>query len=126
MSFEPEFTLTHVGDVLVAELRDGVITSERDATDLVGNASFLQADHVLLATSQLAPEFFDLSSGLAGAVTQKFANYRLRLLVAGAIPGVASPSLEAFMVESNRGSLLAFVPDREAALQRVASIPDGA
>jgi len=120
MPLEPEFDLTQLGDLTVAELRAGVVMNERDATDLVGNASFLAADYVLLTTSQLAPEFFDLSSGLAGVVTQKFANYRLGLVVIGPPPSVVSESFEAFMIESNRGSSLAFVPDREAALRRLA------
>ncbi len=119
VALEPEFTLTQLGDLTVAELLAGVVQDERDATDLVGNASFLEADYVLLRTDQLAPEFFDLSSGLAGAVTQKFANYRLGLIVAGPLPRVASASLEAFIIESNRGSQLAFVPDRDAALLRL-------
>ena len=119
VALEPEFTLTQLGDLTVAELLAGVVQDERDATDLVGNASFLEADYVLLRTDQLAPEFFDLSSGLAGAVTQKFANYRLGLIVAGPLPRVASESLEAFIIESNRGSQLAFVPDRDAALLRL-------
>ncbi|MGL1447015.1 DUF4180 domain-containing protein, partial [Vibrio parahaemolyticus] len=33
--------------------------------------------------SRLAPSFFDLHSGLAGEVVQKFANYRVGLVVVG-------------------------------------------
>ena len=38
---EPVFSLTDIAGQQVAELDDGVISSERDATDVVGNASFL-------------------------------------------------------------------------------------
>lgn len=119
MPIEPTFVLTTLGGATVAELVAGVVATERDATDLVGNASFAGVDGVLLRTDQLAPEFFDLSTGLAGAVLQKFATYRLWLLVVGPLPRRPSESMSAFMAESNRGSHVAFVPDRETALLRV-------
>ncbi len=109
-----------VGDVTVAELVEGEVTSERDAIDLVGNASFQGADVVLVAAHRLPEEFFDLSSGLAGAALQKFSNYRLRLVVVGEFEGRGSESLQAFIRESNRGGNVAFVSDREAALAWIA------
>ena len=36
---------------------------------------------LLLDESQLGEQFFDLSSGLAGEVLQKFTNYRVRLAI---------------------------------------------
>lgn len=109
-----------VGDVTVAELVEGEVASERDAIDLVGNASFQGADVVLVAADRLPEEFFDLSSGLAGAALQKFSNYRLRLVIVGQFEGLGSESLQAFVRESNRGGNVAFVKDREAALARIA------
>ncbi len=100
------------GDVTVAELVEGHIDSERDATDLVGNAGFQAADVVLLAADALPEEFFDLSTGLAGAVLQKFSNYRLRLAIIGDFKGRGSESLQAFIRESNRGGLVTFARDR--------------
>jgi hypothetical protein len=36
---------------------------------------------LLLDESQLGPDFFDLRTGLAGEVLQKFTNYRVRLAI---------------------------------------------
>lgn len=106
------------GGLTVAELIEGRIESERDATDLVGNASFQHADVVLLNAELLPEEFFDLSTGLAGAVLQKFSNYRLRLVIIGAFEGRGSESLQAFIRESNRGGQVTFARDRDEWLAR--------
>lgn len=116
---EPVFTITDMAGTQVAELTEGVISSERDATDVVGNASFLGADRVLLRAEQLAPEFYDLSSGLAGAVMQKFSTYRVGLIIVGYDSSAASDSLVALIRESNRGSTVWFVADTDTALSRL-------
>lgn len=103
----------------VTELISGTVTTERDATDLVGNASFLEAEYLLVDAARLSAEFFDLSSGLAGAVMQKFANYRVCLVIVGYDSAEASESLLALIRESNRGGTVWFVDDRDEALARI-------
>ena len=53
------------------------IRSMSDITNAVG-ATFGAAG-LILTESDLAPEFFDLKTGLAGELFQKFTNYQLRL-----------------------------------------------
>ena len=98
-----------------------VVATEQDAVDLIGNASYQGASHVLLNEAHLASEFFDLACGLAGEVLQKFANYRMGLVVVGDFENVESRSLRAFVLESNRGDRVAFVATREAGIDRIAS-----
>lgn len=93
-----------------------VITSGRDAIDLVGNASYQGYEAVLLRADQLAPEFFDLSTGLAGEVLQKFSNYGMRLGIVGELANVGSESLRAFIRESNRNGQIVFAPSNAEAL----------
>ena len=120
MSLGPALDVFEVGGATVAELVGGVIASERDATDVVGNAGYLGADHVLLSADRLGSAFVDLSTGLAGAVVQKFVDYGLRLVVIGDLAEVGSESWRAFVRESNRGGHVWFVADREEALARIA------
>ena len=118
----PDLELFSVGAFQVAELRSGGAGSEREVTDIVGNASFSGADYVLLRVDQLPAEFFDLSSRFAGMVMQKFSNYRLRLVIVGgpaAAGDAASESLLALIRESNRGDQTWFVKDRAEALARI-------
>ena len=104
----------------VAEVTAGTVATARDITDLVGNASFGGAEYVLLEREQLADEFYDLSSGLAGELMQKLANYRLKLLVIGELSGV-SDSFRAFALEGDRSGTALFPRDREAAAERLKS-----
>lgn len=89
------------------------LAADQDAADLVGQAYGGGAELVVVPVTRLDGRFFDLRSGLAGAVAQKFVNYRLRLAVVGDIGQhlAASSALRAFVRETNRGRLLWFVAD---------------
>ena len=54
---------------------------------------------------------FDLRSGVAGEIAQKFVNYRLKLAIVGDLIDhlARSEALRAFVRESNRGRQLWFV-----------------
>ena len=90
-----------------------LIASEADATDLLGDAFAHEAELVAVPVERLDPEFFRLRSGLAGAVTQKFAQYGVRLAVVGDVSRwTAEPGPVADWVrESNQGRALRFVTD---------------
>lgn len=107
-----------VASLVGAEL---AVSTEQDAVDLIGNASFAGARGLLLEAGQLAPEFFDLTSGLAGAVLQKAINYRLKLAVLLPTAKERGGALSAFINESNEGNHVRFLSDRGAALDWLAS-----
>nr|WP_255426741.1 DUF4180 domain-containing protein [Pseudonocardia sp. C8] len=90
-----------------------VIAGESDATDLLGDAFAHEAELVAIPVERLDPEFFRLRSGLAGAVTQKFAQYGVRLAIVGDVSRwTAEPGPVADWVrESNAGHQLRFVAD---------------
>ncbi|MER5639808.1 DUF4180 domain-containing protein [Kitasatospora sp. NPDC002227] len=98
------------------------LRSEQDALDLIGEAFGTGAEWIALPADRLPAEFFRLRSGLAGAVVQKFANYRLKLAVLGGIEEhvVASDALRDFVRECNRGGQLWFLPDAEELELRLA------
>lgn len=88
------------------------VRSDRDALDLIAEALGHQVDLVAIPVQRLPDEFFTLGTGLAGAITQKFVNYRLRLAVVGDIGRHdGSSALRAFVSEANRGGQLWFVAD---------------
>ena len=68
------------------------------------------------------PEFFILSTGLAGEILQKWTNYQIRAAIFGDFSQHTSTSkpLRDFIFESNkRGKNVFFVEDQEQAVQRV-------
>ena len=64
---------------LVASEAVIAIRSMRDIPNALGAA--LGTVGLILTESDLSPEFFDLKTGLAGELFQKFTNYQLRLIL---------------------------------------------
>lgn len=89
------------------------LDSELAAVELIGSLWGQEVDWVVLPTARLGETFFDLRTGLAGAVIQKFVTYRLRLAIVGDISAdlAASGALRDFVRESNGGDRVWFVPD---------------
>jgi hypothetical protein len=110
-------TLVHLHGVpVLACAPDGpTLRDERDAVDLIGQACGHGAELVLLPAERVIPEFFTLSTRLAGEIVQRFVNYRLRLVIVGDISGYIahSSALRDFVYETNRGSQVWFVTTAE-------------
>lgn len=113
--------INHAG-VVIAEVHAGAgeIADMQSALDLLADAHHQGAQHLLLQEHHFAPAFYDLRSGLAGEILQKFVNYNMRLTVTGDFAKYPSKSLQAFFIECNRGRDFAFCADRAAALNRLA------
>lgn len=109
--------------VKIAEVvSDGVaINTTQDALDLIANAWYQGASHVILHENSLRPAFFDLKTGMAGEILQKFTNYHMGLVIIGDFDKFESESLKAFIIECNRGRQIAFVSDKDAALTKITS-----
>lgn len=95
---------------------DGLIESEADALDLVAACGEHLAPRLLIFAESLPEVFFDLRSGLAGAVLQKFATYRVK------VAAVLSPELAnqgrfgEMVLEANRSNRMFHVfQEREQA-----------
>ncbi|WP_225234059.1 DUF4180 domain-containing protein [Klenkia terrae] len=114
----------------VVEVRGGVaclrlpadgppLDGEQAAVDVVGEAYGPDARVVVVPVERLPGDFFVLRSGVAGAVTQKFVQYGVRLVVLGdpAALGPTSGPVADWVREADRGRDLAFVAD-EAELDR--------
>ena len=109
----PDVVRTIAGvDVLWCDPDGPVLDGDRAAGDLVG-AALGRADVVAVPVARLAPAFFSLRTGVAGAVVQKFVTYRLRFAVVGDVAAqvAASTALRDFVREANRGGQTWFVAD---------------
>ena len=113
--------LVHGTNVLFAAA-DGAPLDAATASDLLGEAWGAEADLVAVPVERLAEGFLDLRTRICGEVTQKFTNYRTRLVFVGDIAALteASRSLRDFVHESNRGRQVWFVRDRAELEARLA------
>lgn len=87
------------------------IATEAQATDLIGEAVYSGAERIVFPVARLAPEFFKLATGLAGAVLQTCANYRLKVAIVGDISAYMARSapLRDFVYECNTRGDVRFV-----------------
>ncbi|QCI68271.1 DUF4180 domain-containing protein [Phreatobacter stygius] len=101
--------------ILLCDTDGPIIDDERQATDLIGEAAWQGASLLALPVARLGPRFFQLRSGLAGEITQKAVNYRLKLAIIGDISEqlAASNALSAWVREADRRTDLWFQPSLE-------------
>lgn len=109
--------------VKIAELvsENILITGTDDGTDLVGNLYFEGFEKAILykenISENISENFFDLKTGIAGEILQKFSNYRIRLAIVGDFSMYESKSLRDFIYESNKTGLVSFVESRPLAIE---------
>ncbi|GIH22199.1 hypothetical protein Aph01nite_05090 [Acrocarpospora phusangensis] len=102
--------------------------SEHDAVDLIGEAFGQQADVVAIPAQRLDDAFFQLRTGLAGTIMQKFVTYRLLLVITGDITHhtATSTALRDFIRETNKGDQVWFLQDPTDLDNRLARRPTNA
>ncbi|MFB2120012.1 DUF4180 domain-containing protein [Parapedobacter sp. 2B3] len=110
-----------IGDTGIVEVVAAhvIVNDAEDGLDLVGNVYYQGFEKVILHKENILVDFFDLKTGLAGEILQKFSNYRVRLAIVGDFSGHASKSLQDFIRESNSGKLVNFLSSREEAIDRL-------
>lgn len=97
----------------------------QDFLDIIGTlwGEAVGVTFVAIPVARLAPEFFDLRTGLAGDALQKFVNYGVQVALVGDIrEHVATGSaLADFVHESNQGSHVWFCADLDELRARLAA-----
>ena len=110
--------------IAVVTGEEKVVTDAASALELAMSAKYeTGADRIALEKGVLTEEFFILSSGLAGEILQKFVNYHTRLAIYGDFSRYTSKPLRDFIYESNQGKDVFFLDTREAAIEKLASLP---
>jgi len=95
------------------------ICTELDALDLMAEAGQLGANKIIIRKSNICKEFFDLKTGIAGAILQKFSNYRMQLAIVGDFSEFKSKSLTHFIYESNRTGRIFFTDTINEAIRKL-------
>ncbi|MCU0652934.1 MAG: DUF4180 domain-containing protein [Candidatus Pacebacteria bacterium] len=95
-----------------------IMAKVQDALDLMVDPDLERARMIIIDQKNIVPEFFDLSTRLAGEILQKFVQYRVKLAIVGDFSD-ASESLKAFIYESNKGQEIFFCVTADEAKERL-------
>lgn len=102
-------------------LGDGFIDSEDSILEILSEGYHYDTNRFLFHQNHFSPELFDLKTGLAGAIFQKLAVYRIRAVVIIDPSKPKNDRFNQFMTECNQGDQLRFFIDRDAAQQWLVS-----
>lgn len=106
-------TKFHKNDI-VEIIDDNLVVKEID--DVISLLFAHNCSGIILKKENLANEFFDLSTGIAGEILQKFSTYNIKLAIVGGYTNLQSKSLKDFICESNKRKQIIFVNTVEEAL----------
>lgn len=95
--------------------QDQLIASGGDVLDLLATSGFMLSNKLLLEQAHLSPDFFDLSTGLAGEIFLKLTNYRVKTAVVINLTTIPSPRFHELVYECNKGREINFFEDRATA-----------
>ncbi|SFC10995.1 DUF4180 domain-containing protein [Spirosoma endophyticum] len=120
MTIEPH----QLNDSRIAELisDDLIIKTAEDGLDLLGNLYYQDFDSIILHEKNIIPDFFNLKTGMAGEILQKFSNYRMRLGIVGDFSHYTGKSINDFMFESNKAGQINFVKSSADALTKLSNL----
>lgn len=91
------------------------INTEDDILRVIENS--FSTRKLLIYQKNLDPDFFDLSSGLAGAILQKIAQYQIKTAFIIDINSVESDNFKALARESKLNDEYNFFEDKDAAIE---------
>lgn len=102
-------------DIAIVTADDIAIKTSQDALDILGNCVFNGVQNIVVHSDNIIPSFFDLKTGLAGEILQKFSTYNAKLAIIGDFSDIQSNSLRGFIYESNKHGKVLFVDSLEQA-----------
>jgi hypothetical protein len=76
--------------------------------DIMANAHYEGFNGLEIDQESLPIAFFDLKTGLAGEMLQKFSNYRMKVTINGNFASMANKNLQDFIRECNSGNQVRF------------------
>lgn len=112
--------LETIENIAVVRSEERVIVDTQSALDLLMTAKYeLGTKNIAINKKLVHPDFFVLSTGMAGEILQKYVNYGGRIAIYGDYSGYTSKPLHDFIYESNKGKDVFFVGTEEEALARL-------
>ncbi len=112
-------------EIAIVNSQELIITDVQSALDLIATVHYEKgSSSIVLNKSAVSEDFFNLKTGLAGEILQKFVTYHVRLAIVGDFTIYKSKSLKDFIYESNKGKHIFFLSDKEQAVDKLSSFPE--
>ena len=109
--------LEKIENTAVVRSEETVIVDAQSALDVLMTAKYeLGTKNIAIDKMLIHPDFFILSTGMAGEILQKYVNYGGRIAIYGDYSGYTSKPLRDFIYESNKGHDVFFVGTEEEAI----------
>jgi hypothetical protein len=106
-----EVIQTTAGTYVRCALSDKPVSKEQDVLDLLAYCGGTETNRIMLDEEHLHPDFFDLKTGLAGAIFQKFSNYHVKAAIVADLDGIKSKRFQELINECNKGNQINFFRD---------------
>jgi hypothetical protein len=99
---------------------DVIITDGQSALELAAALDYeYGSQRVVIPKSAICEDFFKLSTGIAGEVSQKFVNYGFHVAIVGDFSAYASKPLRDYIYECNNGRHINFAATEAEAIERL-------
>ncbi|WP_307392596.1 DUF4180 domain-containing protein [Bacillus horti] len=107
-------------NIAIVKNTETIVEHVQSALDLMATVQY-EADSNLMVLNKtvLSSLFFELKTGIAGEILQKFINYRVKVAIVGDFSMYQSNALKDFIYECNNGQDIFFVPDEQEAIERL-------
>ncbi|GBR73016.1 protein DUF4180 [Candidatus Termititenax aidoneus] len=110
-----------INNIAIVDTSPAPVNSAAEVLQIVVDAQAAGAQKAIFSAEIFAPRFFDLRSGLAGEIMQKFVNYGLTAAIVGDFSRYTGRAWQDLIRESNKGQQLFFAATQEEALKKLAS-----
>ncbi len=120
-----DVTINQIEELKIAVISspEVLIADTQEALDLMASIRYLYDCHkMIIPKSGLTEGFFDLKTGIAGEILQKYTNYNVKLAIIGEFKSYQSKSLADFIRESNKGNQILFLPTIESGIDKLHGI----
>ena len=111
---------TNGNEIAIVNSDEVCISDVQSALDFMMSVNYETGSHsIILNKEAITPDFFVLSTRIAGEVLQKFITYQFKLAIVGDFSGYTSKPLKDFIYESNKGRDIFFVSSEENAIEKL-------
>ncbi len=106
-------------DITFIESDEILINDVHSALDLMMSVQYeTNSNKIIIKKVSIIESFFDLKTGIAGEILQKFINYGVKVAIIGDFSCYTSKALKDFIYECNNGCDIFFLENLEIAIEK--------